>query len=1080
MSIRCPRCTRKIAGSSQPGDPAPAFCMFCGQKLRDDLTPARPVMPDDDADSPSLHTETLAFIPPLRNLGDVTSDSTPGSHETSTDITLTAVAGYTFVKFLGAGGMGTVYEAESSSSGKRVAVKLLSPKLAANPSSVERFRQEGRVASQITHPRCVFVLQADTEQGRPFIIMELMPGRTLKDLVDQRGPLHYGEAIDRILDAIDGLIEAHRQGVIHRDVKPSNCFLTEDDRVKVGDFGLSKSLLPADDDDTGDPNAKQLTQSGAFLGTIMYASPEQIRGEPVSYDSDVYSVCATLYYLLTGKAPFQHESLTASLAKAVSEAAPPIRDRFPDVPRELEKVILRGLDRDRTRRWQTLEDLRDELVELQVEKQQPASVRAILLAYILDIVLLQFISIPMEILRRTLSSGVDSFDALESSWPSLIVSFLYFAFFEGLLGATPGKRLLRLTVVGLGQVGPPGLWKASIRSALFLALWTLVYLVPEWAVEVGGKAIGIPLGLSFSLLLVSVLGLQFRRTLYGRRGVHDFASETRTIQRPRAQHRPRLLGKGPNPLDRLMPTSEALPSSLGGYAVSGKLCNLPDGGEVWLGEDKALGRTVLLRLLPPSSPEPADSGVDAGRPTRLRVLGGGSFGGTVDGQLVRRAWTAYVAPAGAPLVDVVSPEQPLGWIDVRPILEQLTDELHAMEDAGEAFAPTAVEQLWVEPNGRMQRLDFPLPTGRRGITFPKQYSDDAPSVLRAAATLMLEGNSRNKLGTVRAPIPPHAKNLLRRLFVQDRAFANLTEVKDALVENQHFAPQLTGAARAGHLGVLSMMLSLPLLLFFVCAATVSFLVVISGVNFRRDYTDLRTALDDPEMRIKIALAAKTAERYDEAKSREIDKRLSPEFLSDTLAKLDRHNERHREAVKGAERTLNRPERMLLTNLRTQSRAEFAERSGADVVYGIDFARAVPTLKFEDAIYGQEQTRNIRISLGAMASGFCIGMVFVWAVIALIFRGGVSNRIAGIVIIRDNGTPATRIHCFLRELLVWLPMLSLTLASIGVQMYQPEWVVIRTALWIGAILLLPVYVVVALLRPARPPQDRLMGTHLMPE
>ena len=250
------------------------------------------------------------------------------------------VGGYRIVRHLGEGGMGSVYEATDDESGKRVAVKLLSTKLASNPISVERFRQEGRLASQLSHPRCVFVYDADADAGRPFIVMELMPGQTLKDVVEKKGRFNSTEAVLRILDVVDGLIEAHRFGLIHRDVKPSNCFLTADDRVKVGDFGLSKSLVESESD-------VQLTGTGAFLGTVLYAAPEQIRGEEVGYDSDVYSVCATLYYLLTARAPYQHESLTAALARAISEPPPSIRRLRPDVPKALDRVVRKGLERDR-------------------------------------------------------------------------------------------------------------------------------------------------------------------------------------------------------------------------------------------------------------------------------------------------------------------------------------------------------------------------------------------------------------------------------------------------------------------------------------------------------------------------------------------------------------------------------------------------------------------------------------------------------------------------------------------------------------------------------------------------------------
>src|SRR5262249_44364418 len=161
-----------------------------------------------------------------------------------------------------------------------VAIKLIAPEYAMSTSAVERFRLEGRLASTITHPSCVFVMAADEDAGQPFIVMELMPGTTLTMLVDEKGPLAPLDAIRKILDVIAGLQEAHRLGVIHRDVKPSNCFVDSDGRVKVGDFGLAKSVQEEGD----------LTRTGTFVGTVLFASPEQIKRQPLDAQSDIYSV----------------------------------------------------------------------------------------------------------------------------------------------------------------------------------------------------------------------------------------------------------------------------------------------------------------------------------------------------------------------------------------------------------------------------------------------------------------------------------------------------------------------------------------------------------------------------------------------------------------------------------------------------------------------------------------------------------------------------------------------------------------------------------------------------------------------
>ena len=331
---------------------APAFCPYCGGRLGS-ASPAPPL---------HLHTTVDAPLP------------SSGVTASGTDTVPESIGGYRLGALLGSGGMGHVYEGISETTGRPVAVKLLSSRLSANPASVDRFRQEGRLAGQISHPLCVFVYAADTEAGRPYIVMERMPGRTLADAVAEKGPLGYREAIQLVLDVIDGLREAHRLGFIHRDVKPSNCFLTADGRVKIGDFGLCRSL----------ERDNALTQTGTFLGTVLYASPEQIRGEAVAATADVYSVCATLFYLLTGRAPFQRDSMTAALAQIVSEPAPPLRKFRPDAPKMLERVVGRGLERDADRRWASLDELRAALVELLPETVRYAGPAIRCAAYLFD------------------------------------------------------------------------------------------------------------------------------------------------------------------------------------------------------------------------------------------------------------------------------------------------------------------------------------------------------------------------------------------------------------------------------------------------------------------------------------------------------------------------------------------------------------------------------------------------------------------------------------------------------------------------------------------------------------------------
>jgi serine/threonine protein kinase len=259
--------------------------------------------------------------------------------------------------------------------------------------------------------------------------MELMPGSTLKDLVDRRGPLPAEEAVLRILDVIEGLQEAHQLGVVHRDVKPSNCFVDADGRVKVGDFGLSKSLL----------SSSQLTRTGAFLGTPLYASPEQIRCELLDQQTDVYSVAATLYFLLTGRAPFESRDAAATMARIVADPPPPVRTHRPDVPRALEYVVLRGLERQRERRWRSLADLRAALLPLVPSRLPIGGMGVRVGAYLIDYLILFVLTFVANLSVALTLGAAGRFTP--SPLAALIAPtlwLLYFAVLEGKWGCSLG------------------------------------------------------------------------------------------------------------------------------------------------------------------------------------------------------------------------------------------------------------------------------------------------------------------------------------------------------------------------------------------------------------------------------------------------------------------------------------------------------------------------------------------------------------------------------------------------------------------------------------------------------------------
>ncbi len=1021
MVVTCPRCRRSLSSVSAEG--APLFCMYCGQKLKEGSSahdtrtgtftpstdPERSGAPDDPNADP-----------------DGSSGAVPAPEPVPKEI-----GGYRLVQLIGAGGMGSVYEAEGAGSGPRVAIKLLSSRLAANPSSVERFRQEGRLASQLAHPRCVFVLSADTEEGRPYIVMELMPGRTLKDLVDERGPLPPHEAVARILDVIDGLAEAHRVGMIHRDVKPSNCFLTADDRVKVGDFGLSKSLIGG--------RATSLTQTGAFLGTVLFAAPEQIRGEPVDYGSDVYSVAATLYFLLCGEAPFQHESAAAVLARVVSEPPPRVRAKRKDVPARLDRIVAKGLERDRARRWQSLDDLREALCELLPERQRPARPRALVAAYCIDRFAAGLLAAPFEVLRIW-AVGEKNFhiNLFEIRWAALAVLVTYFTLLEGRFGTTPGKWLLGLRVSRSGGTGPPGIRAAFVRFAVFHALLGGMFFVPEELIRLLGPGVGGGLALVVFFGCAAALLVQVRKKR-GYRGLHDFASGCQVTQKPFPVRKLRLNIASPTPLDTALPTADPLPD-VGGFVVLGRLSADTTGEQVWLAEDRALGRKVLLWLRPWGS---AALNADPARPARLRRLSSGSVGWAG----AAYDWTAYAAPLGGPLAETVRPGRPLPWADARYLLEQLTEEFRAAEADGSVPLRLALDHIWVEPNGRVQVLDFPLCQAR--------YRPHAPLlVLREAAALVLEGRPRAGGGPIAAPIPAHAVAVLNHLFESELP---LSEFQKELAETHAHRSEVTPAVRAGHLSVQALALVFPLVTLFALAYFVSAWAAQDAELHAQRAKWTAEALSNPADRAKLT----------ENSTRDLDAAFNNPRMAlrvhDLAARTRAEADLRRAELLG-------PQRWWIE----KQKRDFTREVGPNTAREIILWAGAPDGSVEgrsDSPWALEEVVIAFATFLVVALGLVLS--------AAAFRGGLSMLLAGIAVVRADGRKASRLQCTARAALVWFPVLGLLFASAMLQIHAPQQAVWAVVLWIVAAALLPLYVFIALRYPARALHDRLTGTYLVP-
>jgi hypothetical protein len=992
--------------------------MYCGHKLRHD---------------PHETIDKMQTMPFLGSVADG-EDDIPLHSEVPK-----SVGGYRLLRKIGEGGMGSVYEAEAPGGGSRVAVKLLSPRMASSQISVERFKQEGRLASQLAHPRCVFVLAADTDAGVPYIVMELMPGQTLKDVVESRGPLSPDEAIHRILDVIDGLAEAHRVGMIHRDVKPSNCFVTADNRVKVGDFGLSKSLTDSRD--------RHLTQSGTFLGTVLFASPEQIRGEPLDYGSDVYSVCATLYYLLCGHAPYHHESLTAALAKAISEDPPPLREKQPAVSFRLEQVVMKGLERARDHRWQTLDDLREALLNLLPSRRHPARPRSLVTAYILDRIALGFLIVPTEIAFQQVGSSVSGshIDMVQVRWIAIPILLLYFTLCEGLFGTTPGKWLLGLRIGRVGQTVPPGIWRAFLRTTIFHLLLYGVFLAPEDLVRSLGPAVGGVASGAVFLTSAAVLLIQLRKK-GSYRGLHDLASGCQTTQSLLPARKLRLVIQQPTPLDMLLPPGgDPLPESLGGYAVRGRLAAEASGEQVWIGQDRVLSRRVLIWLRPAGS---GDANVpEASRPARLRRLGSGTVswcGHELD-------WVAFAAPLGGPLIATIDPRHPLPWADARFLLDQLVEELRAAEADGTMPPQLGIDQVWVEPNGRLQLLECPLSTEKH------TGAKSSLTLVREVATLALEGVPRATAGMVRAPVPPHAAPLLERLF-QEHGYTSLVELQRDLSDTYAHRPEVTPAIRAAHLGMEAALLGWALIIIYLVTFGMGTFLTLTTTAQVDHLNAALEAVHDPQKRAKLA----------ENSALEGPLR-NPHLVARLTALRDR-----RQAEADLRRSmLFTPQRLVLEQIEEHAPTTMDREAG----YPIQVREAVQWAGAPENTPRGKSSSPWSFATPQLVLLLVIPLCLV--VVAGVLRGGLSFLLAGIALMRMDGWRATRRQCAIRAALVWFPVLGLLLGAAAIQAFAPEKALLAAGLWLLAVAILPLYIVIALRFPVRPPQERLLGTCLVP-
>ena len=327
MAIKCPKCQAENPETVK-------FCGECGTQI-----------PSLKTTHPEV-TETLQT--PIKEL--VTGSTFAGR--------------YQIIEELGKGGMGRVYKVHDTKIGEKIALKLIRPEAVLDRKAVERFSNELKLARKIRHKNICQVFDLGEDQGTRYITMEYIHGEDLKQLIRKVGRLSPGQAIGITRQVCDGLAEAHKLGVVHRDLKPQNIMIDEDGSARIMDFGIARSL-----------SGKGITGAGVMIGTPEYMSPEQVEGKETDPRSDIYSLGVILYEMVAGRVPFEGDTPFTIGVKHKSEPPQDPKELNAQIPEDLSRVILRCLEKDKAKRYQTAGEVRTELER--IERGIPTTERVV-------------------------------------------------------------------------------------------------------------------------------------------------------------------------------------------------------------------------------------------------------------------------------------------------------------------------------------------------------------------------------------------------------------------------------------------------------------------------------------------------------------------------------------------------------------------------------------------------------------------------------------------------------------------------------------------------------------------------------
>jgi hypothetical protein len=938
--------------------------------------------------------------------------------------------GYRIVRPLGKGGMGQVYEAEEFESGRRIALKLLSRGLG-DDEERERFLREGQLAASVSHPNCVYVFGTSEIQGFPVIAMELVPEGTLKELVVPGTPMPGTQAVDAILQVIPGLEAAAAIGILHRDIKPSNCFVHRDGRILVGDFGLSVAT-----------NRDQ-KRSGTILGTPGFASPEQLRGENLDVRSDIYSVGATMFYLLAGRAPFDDRDTTSLIKKVAAEAPPLLTTLRPDLPRGLAAVVAKCLAKTPGERYASYAALRAALEPYGSARVTTAPIFRRTVAGIIDTWLVGLTIIPVNLLLQLRPVFEHRADGYILAAVTVCTAILYYGICEGLWGAGAGKGVMGLRVIDAHQVNP-GFRGAALRALAFegstqlakqLVATLLLTLNPLIST---GAVTG-----TMAAVWLAVLFYPARKK-NGYAALHDRWTHTRVVRRrKRAEARERAVRHIVEPAAAFESTQRVGPF----LVPPGTPARVTEPLRVE-GYDDRLKRRVWLELLPAGTPVLPVKRRDLGRPARLRWLAGRRDG---------ESWDAYEAVEGAPF-DANNPvRQP--WSRVRHWLADLARETAAGLEDG-SLPPLNFSRVWIGGDGHARILEW-SPPGAIDSGESETIAADLHGVQRflyglATAALLGVPVTKALAMSPETPLPLRARAFL--LSLRDGRFDSARALLEGL-DDVGETPAFVGRARRA--SQIAACAAGPIAITLISAGSI---VLVSNTTLAdRTLFGLEALLDELED-VDESLADKPDPAMEQRRD---DIEI---YMAEHMAGMIRRSETwENQNIKiGARGGRERARRALDRHpARTPEQIRRADATAAPIL--------------TEQAQGLARLSNARALAGIVVATFggtFIAIAVFAAIGALATGSGFTFRTFGTALVNRKGQKISRVRGLWRAAVTWSPMIALFFAfRYGPDITKGGYTFLVLDLML--IVVLGAGAVWAILRPSRGIQDRVSGTWIVP-